>query len=522
MKRSVLFLLAGLLPAVTASAAADPLRTAATETTARYFETIRSMPQQQELFLRAFPKGADLHNHLVGAIWAEHMIGWAARDSRCVTPATGVISASHCPSSAPASGSTVPAADLLTKPDLYSHEVDALSMRNFVPGVTDHSGHDHFFATFGRFLAATDGHNADMLADALTQAAADHIRYVELMVSPQLFPSAGLAGTATISSPADFPAVSDAITAGLPPLIQAARKETDDMERGARAILKCGQPDAQSGCNVSVRYLYQTLRTLPPAQVFAQLSFGYAVTKADPRFVGVNIVAPEDNPVSMRDYSLHMQMFRFLAQRTPGVKLSLHAGELAPGLVPPEGLRSHIRQAVEIAGASRIGHGVDVVQEENAPQLLNELAARNVMVEINLTSNDEILGISGAAHPFMTYRRYHVPVALSTDDEGVSRGSLTAEYVRAARTWPLTYEDMRGLSRTGPEHAFLPGESLWASVRPWRVVRACEGQSPVQTPVSPACQNFLSGSEKARVQWALEGDFARFEQSVVADRLTRP
>ena len=62
-----------------------------------------------------------------------------------------------------------------------------------------------------------------------------------------------------------------------------------------------------------------------------------------------------------------------------------------------------------------------------------------MLVEVNLTSNDVILGIKGADHPLPLYRKYGVPVTLSTDDEGVSRIDLTHEYVRAAMTYPLTY-----------------------------------------------------------------------------------
>ncbi len=46
------------------------------------------------------------------------------------------------------------------------------------------------------------------------------------------------------------------------------------------------------------------------------------------------------------------------------------------GLVPPEGLRFHIRQAVELGYAQRIGHGVDVMYEDDAPALLKEMAAK--------------------------------------------------------------------------------------------------------------------------------------------------
>ena len=55
-----------------------------------------------------------------------------------------------------------------------------------------------------------------------------------------------------------------------------------------------------------------------------------------------------------------------------------------------------------------------------------------------------------------------MPVALSTDDEGVSRIDITHEYMRAALDYHLSYEDLKQLARTGMEHNFLPGASLWA------------------------------------------------------------
>ena len=97
----------------------------------------------------------------------------------------------------------------------------------------------------------------------------------------------------------------------------------------------------------------------------------------------------------MSDYALHMKMLDFFHGMYPKVHISLHAGELAPGMVPPEGLRCHIRLAVEQGHAERIGHGVDVMYENRPYDLLKEMAAKHVMVEINLTSNDVILGVKG-------------------------------------------------------------------------------------------------------------------------------
>jgi adenosine deaminase len=207
-----------------------------------------------------------------------------------------------------------------------------------------------------------------------------------------------------------------------------------------------------------------------------------------------------------------MRIVGFLHGLYPKVHISLHAGELAPGLVPPEGLCCHIRLAVEQAHAERIGHGVDVMYEDRPYELLKEMAAKHVMVEINLTSNDVILDVHGNDDPLPIYRKFGVPVALSTDDEGVSRIDLTHEYVRATSTYTLRYTDLKQMVRTGLEHSFLPGASLWREPDIFtRVVAACaQDISGAHKPAS-ACAAFLKSSEKAQQQWELERRFREFE-----------
>jgi adenosine deaminase len=288
-------------------------------------------------------------------------------------------------------------------------------------------------------------------------------------------------------------------------------------ESDRRTIEHCGTPQAAPACQVGVRYIYQILRGSSPERVFAQTLLGFETIQAsmeahDDTWVGINFVQPEDGFLSMRDYTLHMQMVDYLHSVYPQVKISLHAGELAPGLVPPEGLRFHIRQAVELGHAERIGHGVDVMYEDKAQDLLKELADKHVMVEINLSSNEGILGIKGAEHPFPLYRAAHVPVALSTDDEGVSRIELTHEYVRAALDYHLAYRDLKQLARTGMEHDFLPGQSLWAAPDLFtKAVAACNGERLGTEKPSTGCKAFLDGSEKAAAQWEQERRIQAFE-----------
>ncbi|PPD18865.1 MAG: adenosine deaminase, partial [Methylocystis sp.] len=69
------------------------------------------------------------------------------------------------------------------------------------------------------------------------------------------------------------------------------------------------------------------------------------------------------------------------------------------------------------------------------------------------------------------------------------------------------------LSRNSLSYAFLPGESLWRDPAAARPVSACLDAQPGGTSPSAECRRFLAGSEKARLQWALETRFARFEST---------
>jgi adenosine deaminase len=263
---------------------------------------------------------------------------------------------------------------------------------------------------------------------------------------------------------------------------------------------------------VRIHFLYQVLRGHPPQQVFAHALLGFEVASVDRDVVGINFVMPEDGEISMRDYHLQMQMLDYLHSVYPKVHISLHAGELAPGLAPPEGLKFHIREAVELGHAERIGHGVDVLYEDHPFDLLNEMAARHVDVEINLTSNDGILGVKGSDHPLAAYLAAHVPFSLSTDDEGVSRIDLTHEYARAVDEQDLSYVDLKHSARDSLEHSFLPGESLWAQPDDYDHLKSvcnAHGGAP-----SSACSQFLNANEKAAQQWELERRFAAFEANL--------
>ena len=234
----------------------------------------------------------------------------------------------------------------------------------------------------------------------------------------------------------------------------------------------------------------------------------------DPNYVGLNYVQPEDTLASMSQYSQEMQLLQFLQakyrNKPQHAHLSLHAGELTLGLVPPEGLRFHIREAVEVAGAERIGHGDDIAA------LLREMSAKHISVEINLSSNDGILGVRGADHPLALYRAAGVPFHLSTDDEGVSRIDLTNEYVRAVTEQHLDYRALKQSARDSLEHSFLRGDSLWRATDSFTATRGgCTLPTRGSDAPGATCESIFQTSDKARLQWELERRFAAFEETVL-------
>jgi adenosine deaminase len=434
-------LLVGVATAGALAAAVDP----AEDATARYFASIRNQPSLLLAFLSEMPKGGDLHNHLTGAVYAESYLRWAAEDNLCLATTTMTIVAATCD----AADGRPPVIDVLRNATLFNRAIDAMSMRHWSRAL---NGHDHFFATFDKFGPPSDK-TGDMLAEVAARAAAERVSYLELMLTPN-GAGARQRGTAAGWEP-DLGRLRERLLAdGFQDVVVEARRRIDAAEARQRTLLRCGETVDGAACHVTVRYISQAGRTGVPEQVFAQLLAGFEIATQDARFVGVNLVQPEDDPTAIRDFSLHMAMLDFLHGKYPGVRIALHAGELVEGLVPPEALRFHIRASVRTGHARRIGHGGGVMYEDDPLGLLREMAAARVLVEVALSSNDLILGIKGARHPLSMYLKYGVPVALVTDDAGVARSTMTLEFRKAVEEHALDYRTLKRMVRNSLEYSF--------------------------------------------------------------------
>lgn len=471
------------------------------------FDALLGNPAGLEAFLKAVPKGGDLHNHLSGAVYAETYLDWAMADGTCINQ-TSYAAVSSC-------GSTnVPAP---TNGAFFDSIVRAWSMEGFVPGTEN--GHDHFFATFGKYGLVAGAHRDETIADVMTRASDENELYVETMFNlgknTGTLSASVWSGTLTAT---DLPTLYNQLTtnAGFATAVTNDVAVVNSAKAGYRAALGCDDVGTPPACDVGVRFVAQVSRTGPSDQVFGQLVGAFEMASRTNQIVAANLSSPEDDSASIANYNLHMAMLDFLHTQyatTSPLHVTLHAGELTAKYLPANSTANtfHVRAAVETGRAERIGHGLDVMSETDPMGLMAEMAAKKVLVEVCLSSNDQILEVSGTAHPFAQYLAAGVPVALATDDQGVSRSSMAGEYLRAALDQHLTYRQLKTLARNSLEHSFLPGESLWTTIG--QPVPACAPTATMGIGDSPnaECAAYLATSERAQIQWKLEGRFLAFE-----------
>lgn len=419
------------------------------ERAAAYLVRVRSQPELLHDFLLRMPKGGDLHHHLTGAVYAESYIDYAVEDGDCFD-ASYTIVAPPCDGTA-----KVPASSALTDFTFRNHVIDAFSIRNFHPSPLDEDVRLHFFAAFDKFDRVTNGHWGEMFAEIVHRAAAQNETYLETMLTPDQGEVLQLAQGVAWSD--DFATLrARVLAAGLAKAVADGRRNLDAGEAGMRAIFHCGSRTPDAGCGLTLRFQYQVLRAFPKTSVFAQMVAGFEMAKADPRVVAINLVQSQDEYNALHDFALQMRMLDYLHHVYPAVHITLHAGELTPGEVPPEELyAAHIKQSIEAGHAERIGHGLDIVYERNAPAILAEMARRHILVEDCLFSHEVVRQMTGRDNVLPIYLRNHVPIALATDDEGVTRSELTDSFERAVLGYGIDYPTLKTFAENSIRYAFV-------------------------------------------------------------------
>ncbi|MDE3208101.1 MAG: hypothetical protein KGL58_04585, partial [Pseudomonadota bacterium] len=457
--------------------------TAPERNTAIWFEKNRYNSPLRWIFLSGMPKGADLHNSLASGAYAENMLNYAAQNGKCINAKTYSVNDPPCHTLESPS-----VKEAIQDDELRNRIIDAWSMRDFPE---NHNSYAHYLSAFVKFAPAIPGHRGDILALMLEQAAAQKILYMEVPLKLVHKQAKELGDRAGIGS--DYPHVFKRLnSSGLNTIIDRARSKLDHINRVLNRKLGCDSSHPKPGCYVRARFLYQVNRNLPPNEVFAQLVVGYELASSVPMVAGVNLSIPEDGGNAIRYYQEQMDMIAFLHKRFPSVHLSLTAGDLVQGLVPPDELTNHIQDALDIAHANRIEQGLDIAYETNPNQLINTMKKNRVLVLNCLATDNNFLNLNSSEVPLDYYLQHHIPIALATCDEGINRSDLTNEFEIASTSFNISYPQLKEFARNSLEYSFLNGQSLWANYTRHIRVAPCLHDIPGRDKPDASCKVFLA------------------------------
>lgn len=395
------------------------------------FEALKRAARPTDLYrlLYALPKGGDIHNHAAGsnrAEWMWEVLNDPARNGgdsfytrvRFSSPADAIAPTKRFHTVrqftyerlAPAVRAEYAPLSALT-PEERAAWLDAFRLDQ--PA----EGREEFFA-----------HIWQRLGDVLRNP---HVRLELLAMNVRAFAAEGLCYLETQMG-------ADGLVSNDGRLIERAA--------GADLIrARLAEPDV-AGSGVTVRLQEAVLRFSPTAE--QNLRDTYAFVAANrPLWVGLNMVGIEENG---RGYPARfLATFRELRRSTPTLPLSIHAGEM-------DGPDSHVRDTL-LLGASRIGHGVNLIKDPDTLLLLQQ--SRRVLVEINLISNRLLEYVPDLRqHPFPEYLRTGLPVCLNTDDRGMWDSNMTDEYYTAVTVFNLSWDEVVQLGRNSLAYSFAEPE----------------------------------------------------------------
>jgi adenosine deaminase CECR1 len=385
----------------------------------------RASPAQLYAFLYDMPKGGDLHNHSGGANRAEWIYAACTDPSRSggetfyartrfADAAVPVDPAARFQTIRKKSYDMLPAAakaEFAPLGSLTPAERDGWFASTRLDGKGD--GRLEFFAHIWPRLAQLGQClpvSTELLVDNMRAFGAEHVAYLETQ-----FTADGMVDN-------DGNAVPEA-------------------EAVAFVKRRLAMPDA-AATGVTVRFQRTILRFAPDAELRLAAAYAFVDAHRD-LWVGLNMAGIEENGAGYP--SRFLDTFRRMRARYPTLPLSIHAGEM-------DGPDRHVRDTL-LLGASRIGHGINLIRDPETLLLLQQ--TRRVLVEINLISN-RLLGYVPdlSLHPFPEYLRTGVPVCLNTDDRGMWDSNMTDEYYTAVTLFHLSWDEIVKMGRDSIAHSF--------------------------------------------------------------------
>jgi adenosine deaminase/adenosine deaminase CECR1 len=450
------FILSIFLSALFAVANAQPA--------AQYFESIRNNEVALTAFFSQMPKGGDLHHHYSGSVYAEPLLQHAIAENFYLNTTTMKVSKNKPDS---ATGNWEQFSTLQSRGQLAQYKEKIMqkwSAKDY--NNVDYPSDDLFFESFDKFGLALDDHFKESLLELKNRAVKENLSYIETQLTtiPSKINTSSLAKYNLQLHKAQLSQDETVVFTILDSIYNFLAQNNVVAEANyfnTDFVAKMHQALQIDDAHFTMRYQNYVLRFMEPVEIFKNFVLAFISANNSPLIEGVNIVSREDGETALKDYWLHMMMYKYCHARYPNVKYAMHAGELTLGLVQPEELTWHIRAAVYTAKASRIGHGVDIAYEDSSYALLRYMAKNKIAAEINLASNEFILKVKENRHPITLYKQFGVPIVISTDDAGILRTNMTEQFVLLAKRYPVfSYADIKQLVYNSIQYSFIEDESL--------------------------------------------------------------
>ncbi len=290
--------------------------------------------------------------------------------------------------------------------DLPSYDIEYL--RPFATITTDAEPDFHLFLekfTFLRRFYPTQAAVERIAYEAVADAAADNIKYLELRFNP----------------------------------VALAREQGASLDQVVSWV--CNMvAQAERDCEIQTGLILQIDRrgSVDTASQIAAIALAHRKNGV----VGLDLAGYEV------DYPARRFADVFQQARRAGLGITVHAGE--------EGGPENVREAIERLGAQRIGHGVRAIENSQVLELVYE---QGVTLEVCPTSNLQTGVVDRFGyHPLFDLLALNLRVTLNTDDPSISDTTLTDEYRVATLAMGVTLEQLKRMIMMGIEGAFLPSE----------------------------------------------------------------
>lgn len=173
----------------------------------------------------------------------------------------------------------------------------------------------------------------------------------------------------------------------------------------------------------------------------------YEVIEAGKKFIGKGVVAIDLAGCELENFVKPYEEVMKVA-REAGFRVTIHAGETGYG--------KNVRDAIELLGAERIGHGLFIFNDEEAYNLVKD---KGVTLEMCPKSNIDTKGVAKyEEHPIYKYHKDDIKVNLSTDNRTVSNITLTEEFENVDKAFNIDFEDYKKIYLDSVDASFCTDE----------------------------------------------------------------